>query len=52
MTNKTNFEIHYTHHLDFVIGKFVYRHCQRNAVSNYADVLKVNWFFNSAYWDS
>jgi len=45
-----NFEIYNTNSLDFIMGKFIYRHGKRDAIPNYADLLKINWFFNCTYW--
>ena len=38
--------------LDIIIGEFVFRHGKRNAVSSFADLLKVNWIFHCAYWNT
>ncbi|SFF62239.1 hypothetical protein SAMN04488541_10882 [Thermoflexibacter ruber] len=49
ITNREKFEIYYTDSLGFISCQFAHRHSKRNAVSDYAHLLKDNWFFNCAY---
>ena len=48
--NSWKIEIHNPHRLDIIIGELVYRHSERNVVSDHADLFKVDRLFNCAHW--
>ncbi len=49
---KLEIEIYNKGSLGFIIGQLVYRHSERNAVSDYADLLEVNWLFHCPHWNT
>ena len=49
-TDKFSTKNYYQNDLDTVVGKFIYRYGQRNAVSGNARLFKTYWFYGNFHW--